>query len=38
MKVSSDQLTQTEKDLIDIYGESRILKTIWCFENDQEYK
>jgi len=34
MKVNSDELTETEKDLIDIYGESRILKVIWCYEND----
>ncbi len=34
MKVNSDELTETEKDLIDIYGEARILKVIWCYEND----
>ena len=38
MKVSADQLTDTEKDLIGIYGEQRILKVFWCFENDLEYK
>ena len=38
MSVGSDELTDTEKDMINIYGESRILKTIWCFENDEYYK
>ena len=38
MKVDSTQLTETEKDLIDIYGEQRILKTVWCYENDSGYK